>query len=101
MRYAIDRFTVGTEKEVCADEFYGLRYIPNKLSRFRCPECGEIVYFRSKGGNQPNHFYHKVKTDQTPECDKRVDGHANLSLYQRVGLSLYFDNNYYSIESLP
>ncbi len=89
MRYAIDRFTVGTEKEVCADEFYGLRYIPNKLSRFRCPECGEIVYFRSKGGNQPNHFYHKVKTDQTPECDKRVDGHANLSLYQRVGLSLY------------
>jgi predicted RNA-binding Zn-ribbon protein involved in translation (DUF1610 family) len=47
VRYAVDRYAIGIEIEVCADDFYGKR-IPNKLSRFRCPECGEIVYFRSE-----------------------------------------------------
>lgn len=88
MRTAIDRYSVGVEKEVNADEFDGI-YIPGRLNRFFCPECGEIVYFRSKGGYQPNHFYHKEKTDSTPECDKRVDGRSDLSLSQRVGLPIF------------
>ena len=88
MRYAIDRYDLGSEKEVCADDFDG-QYIQRRHNRFYCPECGEIVFFRAKGGNNPNHFYHQEKTDSTPECDKRVDGRSNLSLSERVGLPVY------------
>lgn len=89
MRYAIDRFVAGKEKEVAASEFYGKYYIPRRHSRFFCPECNEPVYWRSRGGSNPDVFYHKEKTDQSPECDKRVDGRSELSLSQRVGLPLF------------
>lgn len=89
MRYAIDRYAVGVEEEVCADEFDGQYYIPRKQNRFFCPECGEVVYFRTKGGNHPNQFYHQEKTDRTSECDKRVDGRSELTLSQRVVLPIY------------
>ncbi len=89
MRFAVDRYKIGNETEVNADAFDGLMYIPARRTRFYCPECGEIVYFRAKGGAHPNHFYHQEKTDQAPECDKRVDGRSELSLRERVGLPLY------------
>lgn len=86
MKYAIDRFITGLEKEVSADDFDGQIYIPNKLKRFFCPECGLQVYWVSKGGNQPNKFKHPPRTLNSPECDKRVDGRSELYLYERVGL---------------
>ena len=43
VRFAIDRFYSGTEKEVRASEFYNT-YIPQKKTRFYCPECGEHLY---------------------------------------------------------
>lgn len=89
MRYAIDRYSVGVETEVEADDFDGQYYIAKRRNRFFCPECGEIVYFRAKGGTHPNQFYHQEKTESTPECDKRVDGRSELSLSQRVGLPLF------------
>ncbi len=89
MKYAIDRFIIGSEAERSADDFDDLVYIPGRRNRFYCPECGEIVYFRAKGGNNPNHFYHREKTDRSPECDRRVDGKSGLSLSQRVGLPVY------------
>ena len=89
MRYAVDRITVGIEIEVEADDFDNLSYIPKRRNRFYCPECGEIVYFRAKGGNHPNQFYHQEKNESTPECDRRVDGRSEMSLNQRVGLPLY------------
>ena len=89
MRYAIDRILVGVETEVEADDFDNQHYIPGRRTRFYCPECGEIVFFRAKGGSHPNQFYHQEKTESTPECDKRVDGRSELSLNQRVGLPLY------------
>lgn len=88
MKYAIDRYAVGTETEVNAVDFES-KYIPGRLNRFFCPECGETVYFRDKGGTHPSQFYHQEKTDRTPECDKRVDGRSDLSLSQRVGLPIY------------
>lgn len=91
MRYAIDRYNIGHEEEVCADAYEGT-YIPQRQTRFFCPECNEIVFWRSKGGSHPNQFYHKVKTERSPECDKRVDGRSGLSLYERVGLPLYLEN---------
>ena len=89
MRFAVDRYKIGNETEVNADDFDGQMYIPARRTRFYCPECGEIVYFRAKGGAHPNHFYHQEKTDQVPECDKRVDGRSELSLRERIGLPLF------------
>lgn len=89
MRYAIDRYSVGIETEVEADDFDNQYYIPRRHNRFFCPECGEKVYFRAKGGTHPNQFYHQEKNESTPECDKRVDGRSELSLSQRIGLSLF------------
>ncbi|MCR5478666.1 MAG: hypothetical protein K6F27_02250 [Ruminococcus sp.] len=89
MKYAIDRYVIGSEIEVDADDFDNQYYIPQRRTRFYCPECNEIVFFRAKGGNHPNQFYHQEKTDRTPECDKRVDGRSNLTISQRVGLPLF------------
>lgn len=89
MKYAIDRFVTGLEKEVSADDFDGQHYIPKKLNRFFCPECGLQVYWVSKGGNQPNKFKHPPRTETSPECDKRVDGRSDLYLYERVGLPVF------------
>lgn len=88
MKYAIDRYITGLEKEVCADDFYG-KYIPRKSNRFYCPECGLQVYWVSKGGNQPNKFKHPPRTETSPECDKRVDGQSSLYFYERVGLPIF------------
>lgn len=91
MKFAIDRYITGLEKEVCADDFYG-KYIPRKSSRFYCPECGLQVYWVSKGGNQPNKFKHPPRTETSPECDKRVDGRSDLYLYERVGLPVFLSH---------
>lgn len=87
MRYAIDRLNVGYEEEVSAESFYG-DYIVRKTDRFFCPECGERVFWRSRGGSHPDMFYHPKRTIYSPECEKRVDGQSNLYVYQRVGLPM-------------
>ncbi len=100
MKYAIDRYSVGTEKEVSAEDFDMQFYIPGRKYRFFCPECGEQVYYRSGGGDYSSHFYHQMKTERTPECDKRVDGRSDLSLSERVGLPVYLTGvslGYYQI----
>lgn len=89
VKYAIDRYSIGVETEVSASDFEGQCYIPRRRNRFYCPECGEIVFFRDRGGNHPSQFYHQEKTERTPECDRRVDGRSELSLSQRVGLHIY------------
>lgn len=88
MQYAVDRYIVGKEKEVTAVEFEG-KNIPQRRNRFFCPECGEQVFYRARGGNHPSQFYHQEKTAQAPECDKRVDGRSGLTLSQRVGLPVF------------
>lgn len=85
MKYAIDRFTLGFEHEVAAESLMG-EVIPRQHSRFFCPECDEPVDWRAKGSGE---FYHKKKTSHTPECDLRVDGCSELSLHERIGLSMY------------
>ena len=89
MKEAIDRYTIGVETEVDANDFDNQYYIPQRRTRFFCPECNEIVFFRAKGGNHPNQFYHQEKTKRSPECDKRVDGRSALTISQRVGLPLF------------
>ena len=86
MRYAVDRYILGHEQEVAAKSFLPLSYIPGRKERFFCPECGETVFFRAKGDGE---FYHQKQTENSPECDKRVDGRSGLSLYERTGLSMH------------
>jgi len=87
MKFAIDRIRIGFEEEISADEFYG-SYIPQRKARFFCPECGEPVFWSSRGGIQPDKFSHYTKMTSSPECDKRVDGRSELNLYERVGLPM-------------
>ena len=94
MKFAIDRYYPGKEKEVSANDFYNT-YIPGKQRRFFCPECNEPVFWRSRGGRKLNdEFYHQTKTDSSPECEKRVDGNCNLTVSQRVGLAQYLTLEY-------
>ena len=90
MRFAIDRYKTGTEIEVRAEDFYGT-YIPQHRSRFFCPECGEPVFWRSRGGKKPcDEFSHYTKTERSPECDKRVDGRSDLNLYNELVFQYIF-----------
>lgn len=88
MKYAIDRNAIGSEKEVSAELFYG-KCFSRRRGRFLCPECGEPVYWCSRGGSQRDKFSHYNKTELSPECEKRVDGNLKLNLYERVGLPVY------------
>ena len=97
MKYAVDRYGVDLEKEVSADIFYN-KYIAQRDSRFFCPECGEPVFWSSRGGPLPDRFSHYKRTERTPECEKRVDGYSELYLYERVGLPVFltvrFENQF-------
>ncbi|WP_312645441.1 hypothetical protein [Hydrogenoanaerobacterium sp.] len=82
MQTAIDRLSVGKEKEINIMDFDGYR----SLTRFVCPECGEYVSARKNLG-----FWHLP--GKGLDCDRRVDGQSNLTYYERVGLSLYLKRN--------
>lgn len=88
VKFAIDRYAIGTEREICADELDNKPYIHSLKERFFCPECGERVFFRN-GRYYESCFYHQKKTERSPECDKRVDGRSELTISQRVGLPLF------------
>jgi len=100
VKYAIDRFVndrEGKEIEVSASDIYEQYrggYIPRKHDRFFCPECQEKVFWRCRGGQQPDVFYHQKKKDFSPECDKRVDGNSDLHIYERTGLPIYITHKY-------
>jgi len=106
VKYAIDRFVndkEGKEIEVSASDIYEQYrggYIPRKHDRFFCPECQERVFWRCRGGQQPDVFYHQKKTDFSPECDKRVDGNSDLHIYERTGLPIYITHKYGDVYNL-
>lgn len=85
MNTAIDFYSRGKEKEAEANDYTLPGYYP--AGRFICPECGEEVFLsRSK---YKNFFKHRKRTDQTPECERRVDSVSVESIYERIGLPLY------------
>ena len=108
MKFAIDRFVnnrEGQEMEVSAADIYEQCHGGKPLradTRFYCPECHERVFWRcrSSSGRLPDVFSHYAKTDSSPECDKRVDGHSDLYIYERTGLPLYLSLKYGDVYSL-
>lgn len=85
MNTAIDFYSRGKEKEAEAKDFTSSAWYPR--GRFICPECGEDVCLnRSK---YKKFFRHYRRTEQTPECERRVDSTPSESIYKRIGLPLY------------
>lgn len=84
MQTAIDRLSVGKEKEINIMDFDGYR----ATNRFVCPECGEYVF---PAVGKKNSFKHPK--GKGLDCERRVDGQSNLTYYVRVGLSLYLKRN--------
>lgn len=85
MKEAIDQFS---NKIVSAEQFYGQpRW---KLeNRFICCCCREKVYWRQRGGTNPDLFYHKKKDGDTAECEKRIAQlEQEAKSYQRVGIPM-------------
>lgn len=91
MKTAIDNYELGKQKEVNADSFPYSFHADSR--RFKCPECGEPVFLRNYTKTNSKIFYHRKKDETTKECDLRVDGKSNLSIYDRLGLPLYLRKN--------
>lgn len=85
MKYAIFYYERGKQKEVSADDMQ--RRVWFSHGQLTCPECGESVFISS--GKYSYHFNHYSKSSESPECDKRVDGRSELTVYERIGLPLY------------
>ena len=90
MQTAIDRLSAGKEKEISIMDFDGYR----SSFRFVCPECGEYVF---PAVGKKNSFKHPK--GKGLECDRRVDGQASLTYFERVGLPIYLlnENNKFSL----
>ncbi|HJE20110.1 MAG TPA: hypothetical protein K8V35_07140, partial [Aliicoccus persicus] len=86
METAIFLYSAGKQKEVFAYEFKKKKKYPK--GSFICPECGEDVslYFSNK---QKNYFAHYMRVGSEKECELRVDGNSNLTIYQRLSTPLY------------
>lgn len=89
MKTAICAYELGKEKEISANIF------KNKYEaegyKFICPECGEQVSFVEK--EKTKYFKHHKETEISKECDKRVKGSKNLTVYEKLGLPLYLRKN--------
>lgn len=75
------------------------RSISYEEKKFFCSNCGEYVTYvnREKG---KTFFRHAKKTEESNECELRIDSQSELTVYQKVGLPIYLKkdiNNYYSI----
>lgn len=96
MKTAIDFYTRGKQKEANADE-YDRKHFYSR-NRFLCPECGEPVHLT--GSKYSNHFSHFKKSDVSAVCDRRVDGIPIESVYERIGMPVYLQediSNHFSL----
>lgn len=83
---AIFLHAAGKQKEVLAEDFTKRKKYPR--GTFLCPECGEDVFLRMSD-KQKSYFAHYMKSDSNKDCDLRVDGNSNLTIYERLGIPLY------------
>lgn len=87
MKRAIDNYLTGMQREIDAIELRGIS-ISSSQERFMCSDCGEFVALVNPTHKLP-FFRHTNKTINSPQCEKRVDISANISIYERTGLPLY------------
>lgn len=86
METAIYLNTPGKQKEINADQITEKRQY--RRGSFICPECGEDAMLRISD-KQKSYFAHYMKNEFSRECDRRVDGETNLTIYERLGVPLY------------
>ncbi|KAF3301031.1 hypothetical protein FPV24_05805 [Carnobacterium sp. PL24RED07] len=86
MDTAISLHIIGRQKEVLAEDFTKRRIYAR--GTFICPECGEDVLLRMSE-KQKSYFAHYMNNEFSKDCDLRVDGKSNLTIYERLGVPLY------------
>lgn len=86
MNRAIYLCQPGREKEIYASEIIEKKLF--NMDNFICPGCGEDVFFR-QGKKQESHFSHYSQNETTRECDYRISGESDLTVYERLGIPLY------------
>lgn len=86
MDTAISLEIAGKQKEVVAEELTKRKKY--KRGTFICPECGEDVFLRFSD-KQKSYFAHYMRSEIYKDCDLRVDGNSNLTIYERLGVPLY------------
>ncbi|MDB8794607.1 hypothetical protein PN290_01485 [Romboutsia sp. 1001216sp1] len=101
MDRAKENYKIGEVRIVSADYIKDTykRSISFEEKKFFCTNCGEYVtyVYRNKG---KTFFRHTNTTEETKQCELRIDSQGQLSVYQRVGLPLYLkkeNNNKYQL----
>lgn len=104
MKTALDNYARGKQKESNANE-YDRRHSYSQ-GRFICPECGEPVHLSSS--KYTNFFSHYKKSDLSQDCDRRIDGVATETVYERLGIPMFIKKEvgqsfrlYLSLKKLP
>ena len=89
MDKAKENYRIGEVRIVSADQIkkeFG-RNVSYDEKRFFCTNCGEYVSYvnRDKG---KTFFRHVKKTEESIECDLRIDSQSQLTVYQKVGMPI-------------
>ncbi|CEP95570.1 Uncharacterised protein [[Clostridium] sordellii] len=90
MDKAKENYKVGEVRIVSADQIkieYA-RSVSYEEKKFFCSNCGEYVTYVNKDKGK-TFFRHIKKTEETKECELRIDAQSQLSVYQKVGLPTY------------
>lgn len=94
MDKAKENYKIGEVRIVSANQIktqYG-RTISCEEKRFFCTNCGEYVTFVNPIKKKP-YFRHIKSTEESYECELRIDGQGKLSIYEKVGMSIYLKKN--------
>lgn len=92
----IKTYTITAEE---AQKKYG-KTISYDRHKFFCKYCGEYVTFVRENKKKP-YFRHRDENEDTRACNLRAEKNENVSLYEKLGPSLYleeFKNDFFKLK---